>query len=72
MAVNDRKNRVSRRVALAAFLGLFVGAVPLGARRATCTGADPCNACKNCKRCARDRKTCGTCKRAMALSHGER
>lgn len=46
----------------------------LGASRATCTGADPCNACKNCKycqRCAKEKKTCGTCKRAIAESYGE-
>ena len=70
-----RKKRVSRRAALAGFFGSLAAALPLAARRATCTGADPCNACKNCKyckRCAKDGKTCGTCKRAMALSHGER
>jgi hypothetical protein len=61
---------VTRRMVL---LSLFaIPAISFGARRATCTGENPCNACKNCKyckRCSKDGKTCGTCKRAMNDSH---
>ena len=66
--------RINRRAALIALFGTVAITGPAVARRAACTGADPCNACKNCKyckRCAKDGKTCGTCKRAMDLSHAE-
>jgi hypothetical protein len=64
---------IYRRLFVLSFLTLL--ATSFGATRATCTGADPCNACKNCKycqRCAKDKKTCGTCKRAMERSHAYR
>ncbi len=63
---------MNRRAAIVALFSLLPVSGSASSRRATCTGADPCNACKNCKyckRCAKDGKTCGTCKRAMLLSH---
>lgn len=67
---------MTRRQLLAFVVGTAFGAafIPGPVRAATCTGANPCNACKNCsscKRCAKDGKTCGTCKRAMDVSHFE-
>ena len=57
---------IYRRTFVLSLLALL--ATSLGVTRATCTGADPCNACKNCKycqRCAKDKKTR---KRAMDRS----
>lgn len=57
---------VHRRTFVLSLLSLLATAI--GFTRATCTGADPCNACKNCRycqRCAKDKNTCGTCKRAL-------